>query len=224
MIRNLFSSFDPSSSINLRLNWLRTFLFILILPLNFWLTPSRLQIFWICFLNIIITEIKSLLNKKFFSNIIIFFRLILLIIINNFIGLFPYIFTRSRHLIFRLSISLPLWIRFIWFGWLYNTNHIFIHIIPQGTPNILIPFIVLIETISNIIRPWTLSIRLSANIIAGHLLLTLLGNTETNLNLLLLIFIIIIQNILFILEISVSLIQAYVFSILRILYSCEPTN
>ncbi|WP_159189733.1 F0F1 ATP synthase subunit A [Klebsiella pneumoniae] len=47
-----------------------------------------------------------------------------------------------------------------------NYNHIFTHIIPQGTPIILIPFIVLIETIRNIIRPRTLSIRLTANIIA----------------------------------------------------------
>ena len=47
----------------------------------------------------------------------------------------------------------------------------------KGTPPILIPFIVCIETIRNLIRPGTLAVRLAANIIAGHLLLTLLGNT-----------------------------------------------
>ncbi|WP_431834057.1 F0F1 ATP synthase subunit A, partial [Escherichia coli] len=53
----------------------------------------------------------------------------------------------------------------------------FAHLVPQGTPPVLIPFIVCIETIRNIIRPGTLAVRLAANIIAGHLLLTLLGNT-----------------------------------------------
>jgi hypothetical protein len=57
-----------------------------------------------------------------------------------------------------------------------TTNHIFEHLVPQGTSTILIPFMVVIETIRNLIRPGTLAVRLTANIIAGHLLLTLLGN------------------------------------------------
>ena len=49
---------------------------------------------------------------------------------------------------------------------------------PVGTPRFLIPVIVIIETVRNIIRPLTLSIRLAANIVAGHLLLTLLGSWD----------------------------------------------
>lgn len=92
---------------------------------------------------------------------------------------------------------------------------------PQGTPNLLIPFIVCIETIRNIIRPGTLAIRLSANIIAGHLLLTLIGNTGNSLSEFLLIILISAQIILLILEIAVSMIQSYVFAVLRTLYSRE---
>ena len=81
------------------------------------------------------------------------------------------------------------------------------------------PFIVLIERIRRVIRPLTLAIRLSANIIAGHLLLTLLGNQLAELRMLGLI--IPTEIILVILEIAVSLIQAYVFSILLTLYIRE---
>jgi F-type H+-transporting ATPase subunit a len=97
----------------------------------------------------------------------------------------------------------------------------FIHLIPQGTPTVLIPFIVLIETIRNIIRPGTLAIRLSANIIAGHLLLTLLGNTGNSLSTFLISFLIFTQLLLLTLESAVAIIQAYVFTILSTLYSSE---
>lgn len=92
---------------------------------------------------------------------------------------------------------------------------------PQGTPTILIPFIVLIETIRNIIRPGTLAVRLAANIIAGHLLLTLLGNTGPNLTLVILNILLFTQILLLLLESAVSIIQSYVFAVLRTLYSSE---
>jgi len=97
----------------------------------------------------------------------------------------------------------------------------FAHIVPQGTPFILIPFIVLIERIRNIIRPGTLAIRLSANIIAGHLLLTLLGNTGNNLSTIFVSLLIFSQLLLLSLESAVAIIQSYVFTILRTLYSRE---
>lgn len=97
----------------------------------------------------------------------------------------------------------------------------FSHLIPQGTPGPLIPFMVYIELISNIIRPGTLAIRLSANMIAGHLLLTLLGNTGVSLSLLILNVLIITQILLLTLETAVAFIQSYVFAILITLYSTE---
>jgi len=93
--------------------------------------------------------------------------------------------------------------------------------VPQGTPPVLIPFIVLIETIRNIIRPGTLAVRLSANIIAGHLLLTLLGNTGNSLSTFIVSLLIIAQLLLLTLETAVAVIQSYVFTILSTLYSRE---
>lgn len=223
MIVNLFSTFDPSTNIlNLSLNWLRTFICILIIPLTFWFIPSRYSLIWN---NVIITlhkEFKTLLgpfNHK--GRTFLFISLFSFILFNNFIGLFPYIYTRSSHLSITLSLALPLWLRFILFGWINNTQHIFAHLVPQGTPPVLIPFIVCIETIRNIIRPGTLAVRLAANIIAGHLLLTLLGNTGPILSSSIVSLLIFTQILLLILEFAVSIIQSYVFAILRTLYSRE---
>jgi hypothetical protein len=96
----------------------------------------------------------------------------------------------------------------------------FAHLIPSGTPIILIPFIVCIETIRNIIRPGALAVRLIANIIAGHLLITLLGNRTTRANMAVAL-LIIIQIFLILFETAVAMIQAYVFSVLRTLYTRE---
>jgi F-type H+-transporting ATPase subunit a len=97
----------------------------------------------------------------------------------------------------------------------------FAHLVPQGTPAVLIPFIVCIETIRNVIRPGTLAVRLAANIIAGHLLITLLGNTGPSLSLTILSFLIIGQIALLVLESAVAIIQSYVFAVLSTLYSSE---
>ena len=102
-----------------------------------------------------------------------------------------------------------------------NINHIFIHLVPQGTPGVLIFFMVIIESISNIIQPGTLAVRLVANIIAGHLLMTLISSTGPSLFLILLIFILLIQCILIMLQLRVAFIQAYVFTVLRTLYRVE---
>lgn len=151
----------------------------------------------------------------------IFVIIFIFIFINNFLGLYPYIFTATSHIAINLSLALPLWISFIVFGWLNHTQHIFTHLVPQGTPIALISFIVIIETIRNVIRPGTLAVRLIANIIAGHLLITLLSNLYSSIPAAI---ILIIRRVIFLLltlEASVTLIQAYVFSILRVLYSNE---
>lgn len=222
MITNLFSVFDPTSSIlSLPLNWLSTFLGMLFIPSLFWAIPSRWSLIWSKITNTLHLEFKTLLGQQHSSITIIFVSLFSLIVFNNFLGLLPYIFTRTSHLIITLSLALPLWIGFILFGWFNHTQHIFAHLVPQGTPAALIPFIVLIETIRNVIRPGTLAVRLAANIIAGHLLLTLLGSTGPSLSTSILVFLIIAQILLLILESAVAIIQSYVFAVLRTLYARE---
>nr|YP_010506515.1 ATP synthase F0 subunit 6 [Korinchia angustiabdomena]UXF58233.1 ATP synthase F0 subunit 6 [Korinchia angustiabdomena] len=220
---NLFSVFDPSSSIlNLSLNWLSTFIGLLFIPSMYWFMPSRFHLIWNKIITTLHSEFKTLLgnpNQK--GTTLIFVSLFSLILFNNFLGLFPYIFTSTSHLTLTLSLSLPLWMAFMVYGWLNHTQHMFTHLVPQGTPAILMPFMVCIETISNIIRPGTLAVRLTANMIAGHLLLTLLGNTGPSLSSLMISILLITQILLLVLESAVAIIQSYVFAVLSTLYSSE---
>nr|APX39252.1 ATP synthase F0 subunit 6 [Gonioctena leprieuri] len=221
MMMNLFSSFDPSSNLGLSLNWCSTFLGLMVIPPMFWLIPSRLSMFWTKIIFTLHKEFKILIVNKFQGSTLIFVSLFSLVLFNNFLGLFPYIFTSTSHMTFTLALALPLWLSFMIYGWINNTIHMFAHLVPQGTPAVLMPFMVCIETISNIIRPGTLAVRLSANMIAGHLLMTLLGNTGPMLSMLMINILLITQILLLVLESAVSIIQSYVFAILSTLYSSE---
>nr|YP_010164034.1 ATP synthase F0 subunit 6 [Macrophthalmus abbreviatus]QRK27323.1 ATP synthase F0 subunit 6 [Macrophthalmus abbreviatus] len=219
---NLFSIFEPSSSIfSLSLNWASTSLGLMFLPFLYWASPSRWSMLWSKIIQTLHKEFKVLLQSSHTGATILFISLFSLILFNNFLGLLPYIFTSSSHMVMTLTLSLPLWMALMLLGWIQHTKHMFAHLVPQGTPFALMPFMVLIETISNIIRPGTLSIRLAANMIAGHLLLTLLGNTGPSLSTSILFVLLLSQILLLILESAVAVIQSYVFAVLSTLYTSE---
>nr|YP_009346045.1 ATP synthase F0 subunit 6 [Pseudocosmetura anjiensis]AQM39802.1 ATP synthase F0 subunit 6 [Pseudocosmetura anjiensis] len=223
MMTNLFSVFDPSTNImNLSLNWLSTLIGMMILPLIYWLIPSRHSVVWFSIIKTLHNEFKILIGPAGHNgSSFIFIALFSLILFNNFLGLFPYIFTSSSHLSMTLALAMPLWFSFMIYGWINHTQHMFAHLVPQGTPAALMPFMVCIETISNVIRPGTLAVRLAANMIAGHLLLTLLGNTGPSLSMSLLSLLMFAQIALLTLESAVAMIQSYVFAVLATLYSSE---
>lgn len=225
MITNLFSVFDPAANFNLPFNWLSSILVIIFLAPTFWFIPRKASRFLNSILKKLHYEFKTLLGPSAFSgSTFMFISLFIFILLNNFLGLFPYIFTASSHITLTLALALPLWLSFILFGWLNNTNHIFAHLVPQRTPSALIPFIVLIESIRNVIRPITLSVRLIANMVAGHLLITLLGSQTAVASNIILARLIITQILLLTLERAVAIIQSYVFAVLTTLYSREITS
>nr|UPL65654.1 ATPase subunit 6 [Petillopsis calcar] len=221
MMTNLFSTFDPATSLMMSSNWISTILFMLMVPLTFWLLPNRLNILMIKVTESLNNEFKTLMGLNSKGMTLIMISLFMFIMINNIMGLLPYVFTSSSHLAYTLSMALPLWLALMIYGWVNQTNHMFAHMIPMGTPAILMPFMVLIETISNLIRPGSLAVRLTANMIAGHLLMSLLGNNSTGASSIMISMIMIVQIILMLFESAVSLIQAYVFSVLSTLYSSE---
>nr|YP_011010307.1 ATP synthase F0 subunit 6 [Metrocoris ciliatus]WPW46922.1 ATP synthase F0 subunit 6 [Metrocoris ciliatus] len=220
MMTNLFSTFDPSTSMSYSLNWTSTFMIFMLFPYSYWLMKSRYsKMIYIIYMTLHM-EFKTLLGKSEGMTLMMT-SLFMFILINNMMGLLPYIFTSSSHLIFSLALSLPLWMSIMLFGWIKKTQHMFSHLIPVGTPGMLMPFMVCIETISNIIRPGSLAVRLSANMIAGHLLMSLLGNNTSNAETIIIMMLMTVQIMLMLFETAVAVIQAYVFSILATLYSSE---
>nr|QVV96013.1 ATP synthase F0 subunit 6 [Coridius brunneus] len=221
MMTNLFSTFDPATSIKMSLNWTSTLISLWILPLSFWLLPNRINIIMNNMLSLLHNEFKMLTGPNNKGMTITGITLFMFILMNNIMGLLPYIFTSSSHLTFTMTMALPLWLSIMIFGWINYTNHMLAHLVPTGTPSLLMPFMVLIETISNLIRPGSLAVRLTANMIAGHLLMSLLGNNATSAENMMIPCIMIIQIMLMMFEMAVAFIQAYVFSILSTLYASE---
>nr|QXT59949.1 ATP synthase membrane subunit 6 [Hoplocallis sp. 2 YL-2021a] len=217
MTTNLFNIFDPSTMIlNLELNWMSTLMIIILMPNFLWIMPNRI--------NWMLNKILMMLNnemimlykmKKIKSPSFLFISLFMFIFLNNFLGLFPYIFSSSSHMIFSMTLALPFWLFFIMFSIIKNTKNMIAHLIPLSTPIMLAPLMTIIETTSILIRPFSLSIRLTANMIAGHLLMTLLNSNS------MMIFILLIQMFMMTFELCVAMIQSYVFSILSSLYSSE---
>nr|YP_010561831.1 ATP synthase F0 subunit 6 [Decolopoda australis]UYX57778.1 ATP synthase F0 subunit 6 [Decolopoda australis] len=220
MMTNLFSIFDPTSSLfNMHFNWMSLSLIILFSFKSFWLMSSRWNSLMLISINMIKLEFKNnLMNNQ---SILIFIMLITFIMVNNIMGLFSYVFTASSHMSMTLVLALMFWISYMLYSWIMKISMTLAHLVPMGTPFLLMFFMVMIESISNIIRPITLSIRLAANMTAGHLLISLMSSACSINMMSISLFIITMQCMLMILELAVALIQAYVFTILVSLYYNE---
>nr|YP_009731646.1 ATP synthase F0 subunit 6 [Neoplerochila paliatseasi]QHR79415.1 ATP synthase F0 subunit 6 [Neoplerochila paliatseasi] len=217
MMTNLFSTFDPSTSIKMSLNWISMLMFTILFPLKYWIKNSRVNMLFYFVINTLTKELKVTLNNKSKEVIIVMLTLFNFILMNNLMGLLPYVFTATSHMLVNLSMALPLWMSIMMFSWINKTKMMLVHLTPLGTPEVLMPFMVLIEMISSMIRPISLSVRLTANMITGHLLMTLL---ETSISLTSTP-ILMMQVLLMMFEMAVAFIQSYVFMMLMTLYISE---
>lgn len=221
MITNLFNIFDPSTSNILNINWISLLLPIIMIPWIYFFKLNRIILIMFNINNIIINDLKKNINNFNFKSLILFILLFIIIYKLNILSIFPFIFTPTRHLSISITLALPFWLSLIIKGLIETPIFIFAHLVPINTPLILSPFIVIIETIRTTIRPLTLRIRLTANIVAGHVLISLLSASLINATLFSSIISTIILYLLIILEISVRIIQRYVFIILLSLYLNE---
>nr|YP_009944113.1 ATP synthase F0 subunit 6 [Dicrurus megarhynchus]QOD95957.1 ATP synthase F0 subunit 6 [Dicrurus megarhynchus] len=190
---------------------------------NRWIT-SRLSTLQLWITNLITKQLMMPLNNKGHKWALILTSLMMFLLLINLLGLLPYTFTPTTQLSMNLGLAFPLWLATLLTGLRNQPSASLGHLLPEGTPTPLIPALILIETVSLLIRPLALGVRLTANLTAGHLLIQListatitLASTMPTVSLITLL----ILFLLTILEVAVAMIQAYVFVLLLSLYLQE---
>lgn len=189
---------------------------------------------WPIIFNIIYNLIKDLIinnigpkGSKFFPLV---FSIFMYVVCLNLIGLIPYSYTITSHLIVTFALALFIFIGINIITARYHGFEMFSLFLPSGTSLALAFLLVPIELISYIFKPVSLSIRLFANMMAGHTLLKVIaGFAYTMMGLSGIIFFVhyvplLILIPLFLLELGVSLIQAFVFSVLICIYLNDAIN
>lgn len=223
IIIDIFSVFDPltASPFQIITNWNTILIIPVILPLILTISINNSKKIFLLVLKFLTKELSySLKNRKFLYIFIlsIFFFLSL----NNTSSLLPHIFPITTHIAITTTLALRVCLSIELYKFIYYPKISFFHILPNSTPIILAPFIVLIEFISVYIRTVTLSVRLTANILAGHIIISIIISVITApLGSLLLRT---SQLPLIILEFAVANLQAYVFITLISMYIAEYSN
>jgi len=158
------------------------------------------------------------------------FALFMFVLFANLIGLIPYAFTTTSHLAVTFAFAMFIFLLCIGIGFARHGFHFFSLFVPPQTPIILLPLIVLIEMISFLTRPLTLSVRLFANMTAGHILLKVFAGFIISLGLAggiwsaVAVLPAMMNVALYALELLVSVVQAYVFALLTCVYLNDSIN
>jgi len=145
------------------------------------------------------------------------FTLFMFVLFANFLGLIPYSFTVTSHIIVTFALAAAVFIGVTIIGIAKHGVHFLRLFVPEGVPFILLLLLVPIELLSYFIRPFTLAIRLFANMLAGHTMLAIFGGFAASVGFLA-IFPVALDVAILALEVLVAALQAYVFAILTCLY------
>lgn len=157
------------------------------------------------------------LSAKHLAYFPFIYALFITLLFSNLVGNVPYGFTLSSTAIMTMGLSVKVFVAVTIMGLVIHKAHFFAYFVPQGTPLPLVPLLVLIELISYIARAVSLGVRLAANMIAGHMLLAILAGflyslfTTSVLIAVVTLVPFVIFTALILLELAVSMIQAYVF-------------
>ncbi|WP_442578727.1 F0F1 ATP synthase subunit A [Mesorhizobium sp. ASY16-5R] len=160
-------------------------------------------------------------GMKFFPMV---FSLFMFVLVANLIGLFPYFFTVTSHIIVTFMLALLVIGTVVVYGFMKHGFGFLKLFVPQGVPGILVPLVVLIEVISFLSRPISLSVRLFANMLAGHITLKVFAGFVTSLSALGAVGVagailpLAMTVAITALEFLVAFLQAYVFAVLTCMY------
>ncbi|RJG46042.1 MULTISPECIES: F0F1 ATP synthase subunit A [unclassified Mesorhizobium] len=160
-------------------------------------------------------------GMKFFPMV---FSLFMFVLVANLLGLFPYFFTITSHIIVTFMLALLVIGTVVVYGIMKHGFGFFKLFVPQGVPGILVPLVVLIEVISFLSRPISLSVRLFANMLAGHITLKVFAGFVASLSTLGAVGVagsilpLAMTVAITALEFLVAFLQAYVFAVLTCMY------
>ncbi len=186
--------------------------------------PNKLQLISELLYNFIAKMISDTAGSKAKPYFPFIFSLFVFVLICNMIGMLPYSFTVTSHIIVTLVMAVFIFISVTVIGFLKHGIKYLSIFVPSGVPIVLLPLITVIEIISYLSRPVSLSVRLFANMMAGHTMLKVFGSFVISLGLLggwlPLSFSVALTG----LEILVAFLQAYVFAILTCIYLNDALN
>ena len=222
--KNLLDFFFLNLSIYLLVLLIFIFLFtskVLLKRLKL-LSSTIWQYFYeIFFYNFILNILISQVGKRGQVYAIYITTLFFFILLSNFIGLIPYSFTITSHIILTFMLGASSVIGLTIIGFLKQKLHFLELFVPKGVPKVLLPLLVFIEVVSYIARGFSLSIRLFANLMSGHSLIHILLFFITKIlkfNFFIGLIGLFLIIIIFLLEIGISFLQAYVFAVLVSIY------
>jgi len=189
------------------------------------LVPGRLQSVAEISYEFVANTIRSTAGKEGMKFFPLVFSLFMFILVSNMIGIIPYAFTVASHIIITATLALLVFFTVLVYGLYKNGLRFFKLFVPSGIPIYILPLVVLIEIISFLSRPISHSVRLFANMLAGHITLkvfagfvALLGTSLGAIGWIGGILPLALTVALTALELLVAFLQAYVFAILTCIY------
>ena len=186
--------------------------------------PGKFQLLSEILYNFISKMISDTAGKKAKPYFPFIFSLFIFVLFCNMVGMLPYSFTVTSHIIVTLAFAMFIFIGVTILGFVIHGFKYLKIFVPSGVPVVLLPIIMIIEIISYLSRPVSLSVRLFANMMAGHTMLKVFGGFVISLGLvagwLPLTFSVALTG----LEILVAFLQAYVFAILTCIYLNDALN
>jgi F-type H+-transporting ATPase subunit a len=188
------------------------------------LVPGRIQSMAELSYEFVANTVRSTAGTEGMKFFPLVFSLFMFIGVSNLIGIIPYTFTVSSHIIVTVSLALLVFLTVLVYGFYKNGLKFFKLFVPQGVPIVILPLVVAIEIISFLSRPVSHSVRLFANMLAGHITLKVFASFVTMLGALGVVgwagavLPLGLTVALTALELLVAFLQAYVFTILTCIY------
>jgi F-type H+-transporting ATPase subunit a len=188
------------------------------------LVPTRLQLSGELFYKLITDMLQQNVGPKGKKFIPLIFTLFMFIMTCNLLGMIPYSFTVTSHISVTFVLAMMVFLLVTLLGFILHGFHFFSLFLPKGTPWWLAPLMVVIELFAFLARPVSLSLRLAANMVAGHVLLKVIAGFAVSMAIYLKIFPIPFIAIMVGFEIFVAILQAYIFTILSCVYLNDAIN